>query len=270
MKAILRVLAFPALAAACLLLWPTSQPASEEPLAPLVNGMVYVPAGEFIMGSTTKDMLRSADLDEFPQRRVYVDDFYIDIHEVTNIQYKVYLDSTGATPPHRWSKSGNYAKGKDGFPVTSITWHEAKAYAEWAEKRLPTEVEWEKAARGTDGRRYPWGDNFDNTVMNNGSELMPVMSFPEGVSPYGAYDMAGNVAEWVSDWYKPYPRTEADVMPASIETRTPGYGDREFRVYRGGSWNGFGRYARCANRERERPNKGWMYVGFRCAMDGPN
>ncbi len=234
---------------------------------PRVNGMVFVPAGEFVMGSTLDDLRHQADTDEWPQRRVWVDDYYIDVHEVTNAEYKRFVDSLHIEPPPRWV-DGNYGVGEDGFPVVSVTWYEARAYAEWAGKRLPTEAEWEKAARGTDGRRFPWGDEFDPHRCNNGDRLMPIMQFPDGVSPYGCFDMAGNAAEWVEDRYAPYPREPGQTLPGDIADRTwPYRGDR--RVYRGGSWNSFGRYLRCANREAAPPGKRWMYVGFRCAMDPP-
>jgi len=233
---------------------------------PEVNGMVFIPAGEFLMGSSLADLKKMADLDEFPQRKVYVDAFYIDIHEVTNAQYKLFIDSMGVAPPHRW-ENRNYPVGEDGFPVVDISWEEAAAYARFVGKRLPTEAEWEKAARGSDGRRYPWGDEFDNTLANNGENLVPVMSFQGGVSPYGVYDMAGNAAEWVDAWYDAYPRSKNDVIPKEFATRDQSFSKNKFRVYRGGSWNSFGKFLRCANREREKPDKKWLYIGFRCAMD---
>ncbi|HEX5133327.1 MAG TPA: formylglycine-generating enzyme family protein [Candidatus Krumholzibacteria bacterium] len=237
-----------------------------DPVPP-VQGMVFVPAGSFLMGSTAEDVLKSADVDEFPQREVWVDDFYIDIHEVTNVQYKVFLDSTTTEPPPRWI-NGNYGIGEDGFPVVSVSWDDAVAYAAFVGKRLPTEVEWEKAARGTDGRTYPWGESFDRALANNSDRPMPIMNFPGGVSPYGAYDMAGNVGEWVDGSYDAYPRGPGDVVPEGMPDRREIFrSDR--RVYRGGSWNTFPKYLRCANRESTSPGKRWVYVGFRCAMDPP-
>jgi formylglycine-generating enzyme required for sulfatase activity len=239
-------------------------PARPDPV-PVVSGMAFVPAGEFVMGSTGDDVRRTADADEFPQRKVWVDDFYIDVHEVTNAQYKVFVDSMGVRPPPKW-ENGNYGIGEDGLPVISISWDEAAAYAKFMGKRLPTEAEWEKAARGTDGRQYPWGNAFDRVHANNGDRLLPIMSFPEGVSPYGVYDMAGNAAEWVVDRYEAYPRTEP--LPRDLPDRKEVFkGDR--RVYRGGSWNTFPKYLRCSNRESTSPGKRWVYIGFRCAMDPP-
>lgn len=229
--------------------------------------MVFVPAGEFIMGSTADQILKMAEVDEFPQRRIFLDDFYIDIHEVTNAQYKVFLDSTRAEAPPRW-RDGNYGLGEDGYPVISITWDEAAAYAKWIGKRLPTEAEWEKAARGTDGRVFPWGDSFDRALANNGEQLLPVALYAGGVSVYGCFDMAGNASEWVGGDYEAYPRGLNDIVPKGVPDRNPGF-SKERRVYRGGSWNTFSKYLRCANREHTAPNKRWVYVGFRCAKDPP-
>jgi iron(II)-dependent oxidoreductase len=237
-----------------------------DPL-PAVNDMVFVPAGEFLMGSSSEALYRAADVDEFPARTVWVDDFYIDVHEVTNAQYKVYLDSMKVVAPPRWV-DGNYGLGEDGLPVVSITWNEAAAYARFVGKRLPTEAEWEKAARGTDGRTYPWGESFDRNHANNGEHLVPIMSYPSGVSPYGAFDMAGNAAEWVDGWYEAYPRGADEVLPRDLPDRAEEF-KKERRVYRGGSWNTFPKYLRCANRESTTPGKRWAYIGFRCAMDPP-
>jgi formylglycine-generating enzyme required for sulfatase activity len=237
--------------------------------APEINDMIYIPAGNFWMGSTNEDLHHSAEVDEFPQHQVWVDAFYIDIHEVTNIQYKVFVDSMHIEPPIHW-QNGNYPVGRDGYPVSGITWYDAMRYAEFVGKRLPTEAEWEKAARGTDVRRYPWGDEFDNTKANNSDRPMAVMKFPQGRSPYGLYDMAGNVAEWVDAWFAPYPRQAADLLDAELSKYEPDYGTKEYRVYRGGSWNNFGKYLRCANREKARPDERWSQIGFRCAMDPPD
>jgi formylglycine-generating enzyme required for sulfatase activity len=243
-------------------------PSSHRPNpVPPVQGMVFVPAGDFLMGSTADDVLKWADVDEFPQRRVWVDDFYIDVHEVTNAQYKVFLDSTDVDAPSRWVDR-KYGIGEDGFPVVSITWEEAAKYARFVGKRLPTEAEWEKAARGVDGRTYPWGEGFNRTHANNGDHPMQIMHFPTGVSPYGCYDMAGNVAEWVDGAYEAYPRGPDDVVPKGIPDRREVFSTNR-RVYRGGSWNTFQKYLRCANRESTPQGKRWLYVGFRCAMDPP-
>ncbi len=161
---------------------------------------VYVSVGEFLMGSTDADL--NAGIDEKPQHTVSLDGFWIMQTEATNAQYEKCVAARGCTAPHgtRWQKSG-YAD----HPVVNVDWAQADAYCRWAGGRLPTEVEWEKAARGTDGRIYPWGNeapdgqraNFDSNV----GDTEPVGSYPSGASPYGALDMAGNVWEWVADWY---------------------------------------------------------------------
>jgi formylglycine-generating enzyme required for sulfatase activity len=243
-----------------------AQEASRRPdPVPAITGMVFVPAGDFLMGSTADEVRRASDADEYPQRKLWLDDYYIDMHEVTNAQYKVFVDSMKVPAPPKWV-DGNYGIGEDGLPVVSITWEEAAAYAKFVGKRLPTEAEWEKAARGTDGRTYPWGNTFDRLHANNGDHLMPIMSYPSGVSPFGVFDMAGNAAEWVNGHYEAYPRTEP--LPRDIPDRREIFkGDR--RVYRGGSWNTFPKYLRCSNRESTSPGKRWVYIGFRCVMDPP-
>jgi formylglycine-generating enzyme required for sulfatase activity len=241
-----------------------SQEADE---APEVAGMVFVPPGEFSMGSSLDDLRDMAEQDEFPQRAVWVHGFYIDVHEVTNAQYKVFVDSTGIEPPHLW-EDGNYPVGRDGYPVVDVSWDDAVAYARFVGKRLPTEAEWEKAARGTDARNFPWGEKY-NTHLINQESLQPVMSMPANRSPYGVFDMAGNAAEWVEDWYAAYPREAGEEIPKEVTTRRQQYPKEKYKVYRGGGFNTYGKYLRCANREREKPDKKWRYIGFRCAMDPP-
>jgi formylglycine-generating enzyme required for sulfatase activity len=268
MKPILLLLLLPLLLGTAALVLPGGRVASQETGGvPEIAGMVYIPPGEFIMGSSLDDLRKTAEQDEFPQRRVWVDGFYIDIHEVTNVQYKVFVDSTGAEPPHLWI-DGNYPIGRDGYPVVDVSWDEAAAYARFVGKRLPTEAEWEKAARGTDGRNFPWGDKHDTHMIHH-ETLQPVMSIPANKSPYGLFDMAGNAAEWVADWYAPYPREPGDEIPKDILTRQQSYEAEKYKVYRGGGFGTYGKYLRCANREREKPEKKWRYIGFRCAMDPP-
>jgi formylglycine-generating enzyme required for sulfatase activity len=268
MKRIAILLLFPLATGMLVFAMPGGYVAGQETLVPPeVSGMVYVPPGAFLMGSTLDDVVDLADQDEFPQRRVWVDGFYIDIHEVTNAQYKLFVDSMGVEPPHLW-QDGNYPVGRDGYPVVDVSWDDAAAYAAFVGKRLPTEAEWEKAARGIDGREYPWGNTFDVHKVSR-DVLQPVISIPENQSPYGVFDMAGNAAEWVQDWYAPYPREAGEEIPKEILMRKQDYPEQKYKVYRGGGFSTFGKYLRCANREREKPDKKWRDIGFRCAMDPP-
>ena len=186
---------------------------------------VHVPAGEFEMGSTT------GDNDEQPVHRVYLDEYWIGQTEVTNAQYALCVSAGGCTAPSnsRWQDS-NYRD----HPVTHVDWDRARAYCAWAGVRLPTEAEWEKAARGTDGRIYPWGNSApDDRFANYGNIIdgtTPVGNYPEGASPYGALDMAGNVWEWVNDWY------DSDYYSQSPSENPQGPATGESRVLRGGAW----------------------------------
>jgi len=220
--------------------------------------MVYIPAGEFIMGSDEA-------YDERPPRRVYLDAFYIDRYPVTNREYKLFVEATGHPPPPHWAAYGNsYPPGKADHPVVGVCWFDARDYAAWVGKRLPTEAEWEKAARGTDGRRYPWGDEFDpqrcNTDISGIGDTVPVGTYsPAGDSPYGVADLSGNVWEWVADWYERdyYQRAPAR-NPTGPETGTE-------KVLRGGAWDFGPDEARCAARGHERLGPRYALIGFRCA-----
>ena len=156
--------------------------AQEQPTPP--EGMVYVPAGNFIMGS------KYGDPDERPMQITETGAFFIDKYELSNAEYAKF-DPDFVIP-----------EGKEGRAVI-VTWSQANAYAKWAGKRLPTEKEWEKAARGTDGRTFPWGESYDNTYVVWDRTLSRGGSIAQPESPYGCYDMAGSVWEWTSDWYKP-------------------------------------------------------------------
>ena len=212
----------------------------EEGDAPM--GMVLVPAGEFIMG------VDAGSPDERPKRVVYVDAFYIDKYEVTNRQFKQVF------PEHE------YVPDTDYFPVTGVTWHQAAAYAAAVGKRLPTEMEWEKAARGTDGREYPWGNVFNeqycNSAARSGAKLMIVGAMRAGASPYGCVDMAGNAYEWTSDWYQAYPGNK-DIIKE--------YG-QVYRVLRGGSYLTSAFDVRCARRHYDHMDAARVDYGFRCVM----
>lgn len=303
--------------------------------------MILIPAGEFLMGSTQQEV-REAEIkwglkegllaSETPQHTVYVDAFYIDKYEVTNVQYKKFVDETGyrvpAVPtreeviaalkselgeeaeisdsqinanaqeltrtlsPWAW-KDGIYPPGKANHPVVLINWYDAQAYANWAGKRLPTEAEWEKAARGTDGRFYPWGNNWDATRCNSAERIalrplptlqaslewfydewrtlppfkraknttVPVGSYRNGKSPYGVHDMAGNAFEWCADWY------DENYYSYSPRRNPHGPKNGSTRVLRGGSWNYPGFKLRSTYRNRHAPQVGGSPNGFRCVMD---
>jgi len=177
-----------------------------------VEGMVLVPTGTFLMGSSDED--RFCEPDEKPQRVVQLPAFYIDQFEVSNIDYKRFIDETGYRQPQNWT-DGRYEDGADFYPVVDVSWWDAAAYARWAGKRLPTEAEWEKAARGTDGRRFPWGDEYRDDVVGTGWGYAPVSAHLDGASPYGVLNMAGNVAEWTASVYAPYPELVA-VLPSAF------------------------------------------------------
>ncbi len=191
--------------------------------------MVTIPAGEFTMGSDHGI--------ERPPHEVYVDAFEIDIFEVTNEAFERFVTETDyqtegekAGEPTTWR---TYAQDNPQYPVVKVTWNDAVAYCEWAGKRLPTEAQWEKAARGTEGYTYPWGNEWNPTKTNTREagyrDTTIVGSFPEGASPYGLMDMVGNVREWVADWFKAYPGYPGGDNEAQ-------YFGEKYRVIRGGGW----------------------------------
>lgn len=217
--------------------------------------MVVVPAGEFTMGSNELD-------GERPPHRVHLDGYRIDKYEVTNTLYKRFLDATGWAAPLYWSDANRNGPSQ---PVVGVSWHDADAYCRWAGKRLPTEAEWEKAARGGDERRYPWGEDWDQTRANGdmSKTTRPVGSYPNGVSPYGVHDMAGNVREWVADWYgsRHYARAP--------QKNPTGPASGEGRVLRGGSWSHLPMILRSASRDSDSPEVPGADRGFRCAKGTP-
>ncbi len=236
------------------------------------EGMVLIPAGEFIMGSDKIDTEGKATefgtikpwyLDEHPLRKVHLPAYYMDQHEVTATAYQQFIHATGSRPPQDWP-DGKISPGRENYPVTNVNWYDAERFCRWNGKRLPTEAEWEKAARGTDGREYPWGNDFDPHKANTGDsdigDLAAVGSFKEGASPYGAYDMSGNAWEWTSDWYKAYPGSDYF---------SEAFGEK-FKVLRGSSWGGTGHYAipyfyRASYRFYIAPEGAYPDAGFRCA-----
>ncbi len=271
------------------------------PSARADDGMVLVPAGEFAMGNPAGG--EGFD-DERPQRRVYVGAFLIDRHEVTNADYERFVHETGHRAPENNNPAATVWDGASApkeiaaHPVVNVGWADAAEYCRWAGKRLPSEAEWEKAARGTDGRRYPWGNEWSPSLANSASYwagrtiefktgdewnafwmtgegariskergikgevlTLPVGSFPDGVSPYGLFDMAGNASEWVEDWYDPGYYAKA---PASDP---PGPAKGSVKVMRGGSWLKPASSLRTGDRDygtlQARPSG----AGFRCAKD---
>ncbi len=236
------------------------------------EGMVLVPAGKFIMGSDLEDKegkgvefgsIKPWYKDEHPKQKIFLEAFYIDKIEVTNLMYQRFLLATGFSAPLEW-ESAAIPPGRENHPVGGITWYDADNYCQWIGKRLPTEAEWEKAARGTDGQEFPWGNTFDQAKANVGvgesKDTTPVGAYEAGKSPYGAYDMAGNVWEWTQDWYQPYPKSTF---------QDPRYGEK-MKVLRGGGWGGIGHYTlaiyyRSAYRFFADPRIFFNDVGFRCA-----
>ena len=274
---------------------------------PDLKNMVLIPAGEFLMGLPEGE----GAFDEHPQHKVYLDAYYIDKYEVTNGQFKKFVEATGYVTdaerrgngevwnpngawfvryifagvnwrsPNAWMDNKQFPNrphpdaweeynimDKMNYPVVQVSWNDAQAYANWAGKRLPTEVEWEKAARGTDGRKYSWGNDFNLDIKGvtlhaniASNYLMPVGSFPTGVSPYGVHDMVGNVQEWVADWYA------GDYYARSPKNNPEGPDNGIARVLRGGSWRHQKSYQVLSTaRAYQVPNYSSNFVGFRCAL----
>jgi formylglycine-generating enzyme required for sulfatase activity len=216
--------------------------------------MVLVPAGEFWMGSD------DGNDDEKPRHRVDLDAYYIDRYEITNGLYQRFMEATHRGVPRFWSHSHLNGASQ---PVVGVSWHDAERYCRWVGKRLPTEAEWEKAARGDDGRTYPWGEQWDSSRANSKESQRigpaPVGSYPSGVSPYGAYDMAGNVWEWVADWYvKDYYERSPRQNPRGPETGP-------WKALRGGSWGYLPSLLRTTSRLSIMPDLRNTVIGFRCA-----
>jgi len=243
---------------------PTASPFPEEFTDDYGVAMRLVPAGEFMMGGDKRG-------DEIPIHTLFLDAYYIDKYEVTNRLYKTCVDAGICQPPVYVSsytrlKPFNYYENSefDDFPVIFVDWNMAKTFCEWRGARLPTEAEWEKAARGTDARTYPWGEGIDCTKGNfkYGNEdcnedTTAVGSYEEGKSPYGVYDMGGNVWEWVSSLYKPYPYDATDGRE--------NLNSSEKRVIRGGSWYFSDSFAQTSLRYPKEATILEYDVGFRCA-----
>ncbi len=254
--------------------------AAERATLPARDEMVLIPSGWFLMGSDKKtDKL--AYLPELPQRKVYLDAYEIDTFEVTTVQYLKFVLATNRPPLIDWRyDGGNFQEAMAHHPVMHVSWFDAEAYCAWAGKRLPTEAEWEKAARGEDGRIYPWGNqpaglsraNFgrgglSGPVRDRPERLMlypPIISvdkYENALSPHGLYQTVGNVAEWVADWYdKDYYKTAPEKNPTG-----PGKGTQ--RSFRGGGWIDSTPSVRAAQRNGTDPNTRMNWLGVRCAQD---
>ncbi|MFO0707945.1 MAG: formylglycine-generating enzyme family protein [Nitrospira sp.] len=235
--------------------------------------MVLVPEGAFPMGVPQGD--RDGGRDEYPRHDVFVDNFYIDKYEMTNGRYLEFVKATGhripqnpKNPTRNLWQGDTITESLAERPVVNVDWNDAAAYCKWAGKRLPTEAEWEKAAKGTADRRFPWGNveptnkhlNFNQQWIGE-KTLMPVGSYEAGKSPFGVYDMAGNVWEWVNDWYDPryYEKSPAK-NPPGPETGTK-------RVLRGSGWQNETPTVRIFTRVESDPDIRNESTGFRCAMD---
>ncbi|MGH9845885.1 MAG: SUMF1/EgtB/PvdO family nonheme iron enzyme [Blastocatellia bacterium] len=233
----------------------TAQTVSESPNPKSPEGMAYIPGGKFVMGRN------DGSPDEGPAHEVEIKPFFLDVQEVTNQEYRKFVDATGRPAPKHWKLNGSYSPDGAGLPVTYVSWEDAASYAKWANKRLPTEAEWEYAARGG-GKAYlyPWGNQWQpgyaNVDSKGQTKPSPVRSFEKDLSLFGIYDLAGNVSEWVQDFYS---------------DRYGARPDQQFRVYRGGNfldgpergtntyrWYDFPVLTRDVDAFR---------VGFRCAKD---
>ena len=272
-----------------------AEPASAPPLRAVATQvstkdkmvLVYVPAGEFRMGSTNEEIeaiynecyddmampcTREWFEDELPAHTVYLDAFWIDQTEVTNSQYQMCVEAGGCgslMSNESYTRDSYFGDSAyDNFPVVYVEWPMANAYCQWAGRRLPTEAEWEKAARGTDGRMFPWGNELPDAGLLNFSydhaDTTEVGSYPAGASPYGAVDMAGNVSEWTADWY------DDGYYGKSPRENPTGSANGEHRVMRGGDY-GSQVYSpnsvRITSRGGDQPIKPIFrfYLGFRCA-----
>lgn len=243
---------------------PETPPTSSEPTLPQeektgralpLDAMILIPAGTAIIGSDEQELVSLAQTwnvslemfqDEVPRTMVTINSFYIDQYEVTNKQYKAFVEATRYPPPLHW-KNGMYPEGTADHPVTYVSWDDAQAYAQWAGKRLPTAEEWEAAARGLQGQTYPWGPTFAGQQINLGNIKggpASVGTHPDDVSPYQVYDMGGNVMEWTLTQYQ---------------------GQNDFFILKGSSWSGESFEARGANKTPGQAIYQLGHIGFRCA-----
>ena len=238
---------------------------SDYAFAASPKDMVIIPKGKFIMGSDASDgkLGFEVGVDSIPKRTVKLKEFYIDRYEVSNGDYRRFLEETDREVPALWKdyELFGYPKPQDDHPVVDVTFYDAEAFCRWAGKRLPTEAEWEKAARGTDGRIFPWGNELKvewvTTEDRGRAFTTPVGAMKQDVSPYGIYDMGGNAMEWTATPYRPYP---GGIRKFKEDTR--------FRILRGGTWSMPAQpFARTAHRHHRLADLGQPDFGFRCAKD---
>ncbi|MFT4578147.1 MAG: cytochrome c-type biogenesis protein [Nitrospinales bacterium] len=247
----------------------------------LEGEMVHIPSGHFIFGTNKKDETAEAlsmgipkpwYADESPKQKIFLKGFYIDPFEVTNERYKKYIDALDAVPPGNW-KGNNFTAGTDKEPVTWVNWFDASNFCQWAEKKLPSEKQWERAAKGTNGNEYPWGNEYQPNIAylsdRAGSKNKPIAvgSFPKSASKEGIHDLIGNVWEWVVDDYKPYKGS----------THKNDYYNSGYKIIRGHSASDIGHFpmyadaikmfARSGYRQFANPDEPGPDVGFRCASE---
>ncbi len=243
------------------------------------SAMILIPKGSFMMGEDGKE------IEEEPKHEVYLEEYYIGKYEVTNAQYKKFCDETKRKYPKDPEFKGmeNYFINYPDYPVVMVSWHDAVSYCEWAGMRLPTEAEWEKAARGDDSRKYPWGENdpsdgrycnysfntsdydYEENYINRADDgyeyTSPVGIFEWGISPYGCYDLAGNVWEWCSDWFS------WDAYRREAKDNYKENNNGEYKVIRGGSFYYSFSSIRSSFRVGADPQFGFLHTGFRTASD---
>lgn len=268
-------------AALCVFFLISSATANTAKENSLEGQMVFIPAGHFILGTQeTDDSAEGLSMgipkpwyaDETPEKKIFLKGFYIDQYEVTNRRYKIYVDDVGAEPPPNW-KNNNYPDGRDDHPVAWVTWYDAANFCQWAEKTLPSEKQWERAARGTGGKKYPWGDGFDIKFANlahvtgKKTKLTAVGGFPQGASVEGVHDLIGNVWEWVEDDYGPYPGNtyKSDYYNAKLKV-IRGHSASDIGHFPGASYlSALKKFARSGYRQYANPDEPGQDVGFRCA-----
>ncbi len=247
----------------------------------LEGDMVYIPPGPFMFGTDKSDTAAAAlslgipkpwYADETPRRKIFLKEFYIDRYEVTHKRYKKYVDALDAVAPANWH-GANFPEGKADEPVTHISWYDAANFCQWAQKKLPTEKLWERAARGKEGNEYPWGNEFRagraNLSAKSGSKNQPVAvgTFPAGASPEGVHDLIGNVWEWTDDDYQPYPGStyQNEYYRAGLKTLR-GHSASDIGHFPGASYNqAIKMLARSGYRQHSAADESAPDVGFRCA-----